>query len=313
MAAKGMAYQTLDVFTDQPFGGNQLAVFPESPDLKPAEMQQIATEFNLSETVFVFSPRDARNTRRLKIFTPSEELPFAGHPTIGTAHLLAAMRLVPLTGDRTAMVLEEEAGLVQVTITQRKGQLPFVELAAPALPTFGPPPPAATELAAVLGLEPTDLTGEPYTPQAFSCGVPYLFVSVRDRSVLGRVAVDAGAWRAVLAHYWAPQVYVFCRDPELEGSHLRARMFGPALGIVEDPATGSAACALAGYLAARESMREGTLRWRIEQGFEMGRPSLLDVETDVRHGKVRQVRVGGTAVRMGEGVLHPPPAAKKKR
>jgi trans-2,3-dihydro-3-hydroxyanthranilate isomerase len=308
--AEGLHFHTLDVFTDRPFGGNQLAVFPEAPELSTAEMQQIATEFNLSETVFVRPPRDPRNTRRLRIFTPAEELPFAGHPTIGTAYLLAALRVVPLKGERTAMVLEEEAGPVQVSVTQRKGRLPFVELAAPALPAFGPPPPHVTELAAVLNLEPGDLLDRADAPQAASCGVPYLFVPVRDRSVLGRVQIDGGAWRAVLAHYWAPAIYVFCRDPELKGSHLRARMFGPGLGIVEDPATGSAAVAIAGYLAARDSLREGTLRWRIEQGFEMGRPSLLDVEADIRQGKVRQVRVGGTAVRMSEGTLRLLPERK---
>ena len=203
------------------------------------------------------------------------------------------------------MVLEEEAGVVQVNITQRKDALPFVQMAAPQLPSFGPPPPASTELAAVLSLEPSDLSDGADTPQAASCGVPYLFVAVRDRSILARTQIDHATWRAVLAHYWAPAIYVFCRDPELPGSQLRARMFGPSVGIVEDPATGSAACALAGYLAARDPMREGTLRWRIEQGFEMNRPSLLDLEADVRHGKVRQVRVGGTAVRMSEGVLRP--------
>jgi|KBSMisStandDraft_5_1062788.scaffolds.fasta_scaffold57347_2 trans-2,3-dihydro-3-hydroxyanthranilate isomerase len=308
--AEGLHFHTLDVFTDRPFGGNQLAVFPEAPELAKDEMQRIAAEFNLSETVFVQPARDPRNTRHLRIFTPAEELPFAGHPTIGTAHLLAALRAFPLKGDRTNIVLEEEAGPVQVSITQRKGKLPFVELAAPALPTFGPPPPHASELAAVLNLEPGDLLDGTDAPQACSCGVPYLFVPVRDRSVLARVQVDGGAWRAVLAHYWAPAVYVFCRDPELKGSALRARMFGPGLGIVEDPATGSAAAAIAGYLASRDSTREGTLRWRIEQGFEMGRPSLLDVEADIRQGKVKQVRVGGTAVRISDGELRPLPKEK---
>ena len=221
--AEGLHFHTLDVFTDRPFGGNQLAVFPEAPELAKDEMQRIAAEFNLSETVFVRPARDPRNTRHLRIFTPAEELPFAGHPTIGAAHLLAALRAFPLKGDRTNIVLEEEAGPVQVSITQRKGKLPFVELAAPALPTFGPPPPHASELAAVLNLEPGDLLDGTDAPQACSCGVPYLFVPVRDRSVLARVQVDGGAWRAVLAHYWAPAVYVFCRDPELKGSALRAR------------------------------------------------------------------------------------------
>jgi trans-2,3-dihydro-3-hydroxyanthranilate isomerase len=301
--APSLRFHTLDVFTDRPFGGNQLAVFPESPDLPAAVMQQIAREFNLSETVFILPPTDARYTRRLRIFTPGSELPFAGHPTIGAAHLLVELGMVPLTGERTSMTLEEGVGPVNVTVTARKGKPPFVQLAAAGLPTVGPPPPAREELAAVLGVDPGDLASGVDVPQALSCGVPFLFIPVKDRAVLSRIQVDSSVWRAVLAHYWAPDFFVFSRGAELPGSDIRARMFGPLLGIVEDPATGSAACALAGYLAARDPLRDGTLRWRVEQGFEMGRPSLLDVEADIKQGKVRQVRVGGTAIRMSEGIL----------
>jgi trans-2,3-dihydro-3-hydroxyanthranilate isomerase len=151
--AEGLHFHTLDVFTDRPFGGNQLAVFPEAPELTKDEMQRIATEFNLSETVFVRPPRDTRNTRHLRIFTPAEELPFAGHPTIGTAHLLAAIRAFPLKVDRTNIVLEEEAGPVQVSITQRKGKLPSWSWRHRHFPLSALHH-RTSELAAVLSLEP---------------------------------------------------------------------------------------------------------------------------------------------------------------
>lgn len=237
-----LRFSTLDVFTDRPFGGNPLAVLCDQPALSDAAMQTIAREFNLSETVFILPPRDPRALRSLRIFTPTRELPFAGHPTIGAAHVLV------------------DAGIVT----------------------------------------------EGDFAQALSCGMPFLFVPVRDRAVLARAQPVSGAWNEAMRGYWAQEVFVFCRDPELPGSHIRARMFAPELGIVEDPATGGAAAAFAGYLAKHEPPGTGTLRWRVEQGFEMGRPSLLYVEADTNAGAVSAVRVGGTAVTMSEGTLRAP-------
>jgi trans-2,3-dihydro-3-hydroxyanthranilate isomerase len=156
------------------------------------------------------------------------------------------------------------------------------------------------ELAQLVGLEAQDLLDD---AQQYSCGVPYLFVPVRDRHVLARARPDISAWQRVLQGAWAQMAFVFCRDPELSGSHIRARMFAPTLGVFEDPATGSAAAALAGYLADRETRANASLRWVIEQGFEMGRPSLIHVEADKANGNVSAVRVGGTAVRVSEGNL----------
>ena len=163
--------------------------------------------------------------------------------------------------------------------------------------------PTRTELAQLLSLDERDIVSDRDSAQAWSCGVPYLFVPVRDRAALARARPDSAAWDRILHGAWAAQAFVFCRDPELAGSHIRARMFAPEFGIMEDPATGSAAAAFAGYLAEREHSGSGTLRWVVEQGFEMGRPSLLHVEADRADGKVTAVRVGGTAVRMTEGTL----------
>ena len=295
-------YHTLDVFTDRVFGGNPLAVVPDATAVPATAMQQIAREFNLSETVFVLPAESSRALRRLRIFTPERELPFAGHPTIGTAHLLWELGIVPSAGDGVAeFVLEEGVGEIPVRITQRPGGAPFVEFTTARLPEPGPAAPPVPDLAAALGLEPEDLAVGDDRPEAYSCGVPFLFVPVRSRAVLARAVPNLAHWRTTLDPYWASQVFVFCRQPERDGSDLRARMFAPTLGVLEDPATGSAAAALAGYLAARVQTGNGTRRWVVEQGFEMGRPSILTVEVDWQRGKVRAVRVGGTAVRVSDG------------
>lgn len=302
-------YHTLDVFTDRVFGGNPLAVFPDARGIAPERMQRIARELNLSETVFVLPPEDARHTRRLRIFTPAAELPFAGHPTVGTAFLLASLGQVPLEGDETAIVFEEGVGPVPVRIFARGGEPVSAQLTAAKLPEHGPPPPPRAEVAAVLGLAEDDLLDGEWAPGGVSCGVPFLYVPVRDRAALARARVDLARWEATLAGWWAPHLFVFSRDPELPGSDVRARMFAPAMGIAEDPATGAASATLAGYLAARSPQREGTLRWTVEQGWEMGRPSILRVEADVRGGEVTAVRVGGEAVRVAEGRMRIPDGA----
>ncbi|HYM79859.1 MAG TPA: PhzF family phenazine biosynthesis protein [Candidatus Limnocylindria bacterium] len=292
-------YHTLDVFTDRIFSGNPLAVFPHALGISGEHMQQIAGELNLSETVFVLPPEDREHTRRLRIFTPGAELPFAGHPTIGTAHLLVRLGEVPMHGGVARIVFGEGVGPVEVVV--REGPPAFAQLTAAKLPERGPDPPPTAALARALSLVPADLLGGDRSPESYSCGVPFLFVPVRDRATLARARIDTAAWLAALGSYPAQEVFVFAADPERPGSDLRARMFAPALGIPEDPATGSAAAALAGYLGARSKERDGTLRQVIEQGFEMGRPSLILLEADVRDGAVVAVRVGGEAVLVSEG------------
>lgn len=300
-----LRYHTLDVFTDRVFGGNPLAVFPDGRGVSAERMQRIAREFNLSETVFVLPPDDPAHTRRVRIFNPSAELPFAGHPTVGTAFLLAALGEVPLAGSGTRIVFEEGVGPVPVRVEARDGRPVYAELTAARLPEHGPPPPPRAEVAAVLGLAERDVLDGEWAPAGVSCGVPFLFVAVRGEA-LARARVDPARWEARLAGWWAPHLYVISYDPELSGPEVRARMFAPAMGIPEDPATGAAASALAGYLAERTGAAEGTVRWTVRQGVEMGRPSLLRVEADVRGGAVEAVRVGGAAVRVSEGVMRLP-------
>jgi len=296
-------YLTCDVFTDRRFGGNQLAVFPDARDIDPALMHPIAREFNYSETTFVLPASDATHTRRVRIFTPGGELRFAGHPTVGTAHVLAAIGAIPLTGAETKIVFEEGVGPVPVTIRAEGNHPTFAQLSVAQLPEVGPPPPDAARLAAMLSLTPDDLAGQANPPEGVSCGTPFLFVPLRDRAAVGRARVRADAWDETLAGYWTEKVMVFAMGGERSGSDIRARMFAPGIGVPEDPATGSAVVGLGGYLASRDERRDGTLRWRVEQGFEMGRPSILDLEVDKRGGAITGVRVGGTTVLVCEGTM----------
>ncbi|MGH8572661.1 MAG: PhzF family phenazine biosynthesis protein, partial [Gammaproteobacteria bacterium] len=299
-------YVVADVFTDTPLAGNGLAVFTDAGEIPEEQLQPLARELNLSETVFVFPPERSEHTRRLRIFTPGTELPFAGHPTIGTGFVLASTGEIPLAGDLTQVVFEEGVGPVSVSIRASEGRPSFVQLTATQLPEFGPAPPAQERIAALLSLDPSDLVGDEWASQSVSCGVPFLFVPIRDLAALGRARLDLTVWGATFAGSWAPHIFPFTINGPGSGVDARARMFAPAMGISEDPATGAAAAALAGYLAARDSTGQDTLRWVVEQGVEMGRASRIHVEADRADGRVLAVRVGGGSVLVGEGAMEIP-------
>lgn len=294
---------TLDVFTDRLFGGNPLAVFPDGAGLTTEQMQAVARELNLSETVFVFPPGSAAETRRLRIFTPGAELPFAGHPTVGTAFALALLGEIELTGDHTDIVFGEGVGPVPVAIAADSGRPTSATLSAAAMPEVRATGVSAAEIAEVLSLDPEVIATGELAPQAVSCGVPFLFVPVRSLEALGSIVVDLAAWKRHVADTWAPHLFVFHGDGKRAGEPLRARMFAPAMGIAEDPATGAAVTALGGYLALDEASGDGTYAWVVEQGVEMGRPSTLHVEADKREGAVTGIRVGGSAVLVSEGEM----------
>jgi trans-2,3-dihydro-3-hydroxyanthranilate isomerase len=296
-------YYTCDVFTDRRFGGNQLAVFPDAGEIAPELMAPIAREFNYSETTFVLPPDDPSHTAKVRIFTPGGELQFAGHPTVGTAHVLATIGAIKLTGDETHIVLEEGVGPVPVTIRSTDGRPEFAALSVAQLPQVGPPPPAARALAAALSLSPEDILGTGRDPETISCGTAFLFVPVRDRDAVRRARVKLDLFEETLRGYVTEKVMVFATEAEHPGHDVRARMFAPGIGVPEDPATGSACVGLGGYLAARDVRRDGTLRWIVEQGFEMGRPSILEVEADKQAGEITAVRVGGRTVMVCEGTM----------
>jgi trans-2,3-dihydro-3-hydroxyanthranilate isomerase len=284
-------YHTVDVFTTTPFAGNPLAVFPDARGLTTEQMRALAREFNLSETVFVLPARDPRHTRSIRIFTPARELPFAGHPTIGTAIVLAATGYINsgLDGDLD-IVLEEVVGPIRVAVRMENNVPVFAQLTVYMMPQIGPPPPDRATVAAMLSLTSDDIVAGADALQIVSSGVPYLFVPVVDAAAVAR--------SRPVGDLHGHAVFVFCH----RGDNVRARMFAPELGVVEDPATGSAVAALGGYLAARDTSRtNGTLRWVVDQGVEMGRPSRLELEVDRAEGRVTAVRVGGSAVLISEG------------
>ena len=308
-------YHTADVFTDVAFGGNQLAVLPEAAGLTDMQMQTIAREFNFSETVFVLPPENEANTRRLRIFTPGSELPFAGHPTIGAAFVLAAVGNIALTGDETRIVFEEGVGAVPVLIRAESGRPVFCELTAALLPQRAQQRPSREVISSVLSLGPDEvLDSGALTIEAVSSGVPFLFVPVRDLAALARARVNLDLLEQHAKDSWTPELYVFVEEESSARRNgvrsgdgtIRSRMFAPTAGIAEDPATGGAAAAFGGYLAWRSTKRDGTLKWTIHQGVEMGRPSRLEVEADVTGGEVTAVRVGGSSVLISSGMLHVP-------
>jgi trans-2,3-dihydro-3-hydroxyanthranilate isomerase len=298
-------FLTADIFTGTRFGGNQLAVLPDARGLSTAQMQAITREFNYSESTFVLPPDDPKHTRRVRIFTPGSELPFAGHPTVGTAHVLAAIGEVPLSGDETRIVLEEGVGPVPVTIRARDGKPVFCQFAVAQLPKVGKPLPSRATLAAVLSLTEDDLLDGKWRAEVVSCGLPFSFVPVRDRAVVAKSRIRMDQWEKHLAGTDGENVMIFAMDPEQPGHDVRARMYGPgpAVNVPEDPATGSACAALGGYLAMRSDQRDGTLRWVVEQGYEMGRPSLIEVEADKKGDAITAVRVGGESVLVSEGTI----------
>ncbi len=290
-------FYTCDVFTDTPFGGNQLAVFPDARGIPEDLLPKITREFNFSETTFVYPPDDPAHTKRVRIFTPGSELPFAGHPTVGTAVVLATLGDIPLTGEETRIVFEEKVGPVPVTIRSINGTPSFAQLTAAKLPEFNDSVPSADDIAEMLTLSRPELEDARYPVRFVSVGFPFLFVAVKGLSAIGRIRINVSKMEAM----GLKEIFVFTDECERKGFHFHARMFAPLLGIPEDPATGSAAAAFSGYLAVRDAMTSGTLQWSIEQGCEMGRPSLLYIEADKSNGAVTAVRVGGSAVMMTEG------------
>ncbi len=291
---------TADVFTNQPFGGNPLAVLPNAEGLTSDQMQKIAREFNLSETVFVLRPENPSNTRRMRIFVPTKEIPFAGHPTVGTALILASMNEFPLEGDSTDIVLEAEAGPIPVTIRNIEGRPVAATLTAPQLPTLGPAP-EADVMAAMLSLDPGDIIAA----EGASCGNPFLLVQVKDRAALARSRMNVAVLERLGEEAFATEPLIFTEDAS-DGFDIQARMYAPLSGIPEDPATGSAAAALAGWLGHHDPMQDGTIKRVIAQGIEMGRPSRLEIAVDKQAGKVTAVRVTGSAVLISEGQIEEP-------
>lgn len=297
-------FHTLDVFTDTAFAGNPLAVVPDGSGLSDEDMQRIAREFNLSETVFVLPPEYPAHTAKVRIFTPGRELPFAGHPTVGTAILLALEKFGETESDQDAIfVLEEGVGPVRVAVRVKNGKPAFAEFDVPVLPEESGPVAPNDRLAPALGLAPNEIGFENHVATRFSSGVPFTFVPVRDLEVIGRATPILQFWEDAFGDGDHPNAYLYCRETLHKDAIFHARMFAPAMGIPEDPATGSAAAAFAGVIARFDEPTDGNHSGFVEQGYEMGRASDIYLDLEMSGGTLRSVRIGGHAVAVTQGML----------
>lgn len=296
-------FATLDVFTTTPLAGNPLAVVLDGQGLSDARMQAIAGEFNLSETVFVLPPEDARNRAGLRIFTPARELPFAGHPTVGTAALLALQDHGGRHG-HVAFDLEERVGVVpcavevlNVDTARASFTVPRASLRVGDLPDNG-------LIARALGLAPEDVGADDHAPAVWSAGVPFGLVPLRSRAALDAIRIDREAFDRAFAG--AAEGHCFAWTPDGEGGEIavHARMFAPTMGIAEDPATGGAVAAFSGAWVAAARPGDGDHALAIEQGRRMGRPSRIDLSVSVVDGAVTRAAIGGGAVVIATGVIH---------
>jgi trans-2,3-dihydro-3-hydroxyanthranilate isomerase len=293
-------YYICDVFTETRFGGNQLAVLPQAVGLSTQQMQQIAREFNFSETTFVF-PSKAGHTRHVRIFTPAREIPFAGHPNVGTAFVLATAGEFGEIKSSLTVTFEEQSGLVSVTIQEAGGKVASCELTAPQSLSFGKTLPVEL-VAAAISIDSKEIVTKTHGPQVASVGLPFIMVELRDRSVLERARINMAGFEALAAQHVMPDVYLYTQGTD--GFDIHARMFAPLSGVPEDPATGSANCALAALLAHYSQQPNGSFRWRIAQGVEMGRPSTLIARAEKKDGVVQTTRIGGAAVLVSEGTIY---------
>jgi trans-2,3-dihydro-3-hydroxyanthranilate isomerase len=285
-------FHIYDVFTTTPFTGNPLAIVEGADALSTAQMQTLARQFNLSETIFVQRPDDPAHDAKVRIFFPTAEIPFAGHPTIGCA--------LHLAGDSAGLItLEEQAGLVPVTIT-REGGVALAEFTAPKLPLRHVPVPPHAMIAAALGITPARIG--PHEPGVWQGGPAFLYVPVTDLETLAAARPMEPQWSELMAAAHVDSAYLYCDTPD----GIRARMFSPGAGIPEDPATGSATAILAGQLLANGALCEGTTTLQLMQGIEMGRPSSLRLSVDVVEGSLAAMRVAGSAVKIADGTIRIP-------
>ena len=297
-----LQFTTVDVFTDRPFGGNPLAVVTNAQGVSTERMQAIAAEFNLAETTFVLPPRDPAHTAEVRIFTPKAEMPFAGHPNVGTAFVLARAGETygrKVAGDR--LVFEEKAGLVRMDLTREAGLVVAARLAAPVPLAIGEEIPADF-VAEACSLKPGDIKVDVHRPCIASCGVPLVFVELQSRAALRSAAPQAAAFVRDLPRERAVGIHLYVQAAE-GNIDIQSRMFAPMHGIPEDPATGGANVALIGLLAHHRPEADITLSKSIGQGFDMGRPSILEAAAEKKGGKVIATYIGGRCVPMMNGVI----------
>ncbi len=298
-----LRYHLIDVFTNQPFGGNQLAVFTNGRGVDSVLMQKIAAELNLSETTFVLPPQDDANDFRVRIFTPATEMPIAGHPSVGTAFVLAREQMIDTSGPQQTILFEEGVGVIPMELELQAGQPDFIRMTQP-LPEFGSIFADHKTIAQLLSINPAGIDAN-YPLQVVSCGVPFLFVPIKDLATIRQIKVRQDVWEAILKDYETPHIFVFTQETETEEGTVHSRMFAPALGIAEDPATGVASGPLGSYLVqyGLVSTSNGQVHILSEQGFEINRPSFIYIDITQQNNQITNVSIKGQCVAIGEGEI----------
>jgi trans-2,3-dihydro-3-hydroxyanthranilate isomerase len=301
-----LQFYQADVFTSEPFGGNPLAVFPDAGELTDREFQQIAREMNLSETVFVLPPNDPRAAAKIRIFTPSREIPFAGHPVLGTFYVLGTLKRLPLQEPVTKIFYECHLGVFPLELIILKGMIEQVVMSQPS-PEFLEVVSSVEmiyELAKALGVQKTLITDSPFPVEVVSTGLPVLIVPIRTLTAMKSMQVNHSAILDVCARLGTNGIMVYTTMTLEENSTVHTRMFADPIGIPEDPATGSASGALGAYLVKNGVVEVGpTTEVVIEQGYEIGRPSRILVQVFSDDDMIQNIKVGGQVVMVAEGKM----------
>ena len=292
-------YYICDVFTKKRFGGNPLAVLTEAEGLTDKQMQQIAREFNFSESSFVFPPENG-NTSKVRIFTPDVEVPFAGHPNIGTAFVLASSGMIGDFHESTEIIFEEKAGLVPILLRKFDDSSIWCELQAPEKLSIGKTV-SAEDLASAISVDSSDIIVDTHPPQQASVGLPFVIAELKNTQALEQASINIKGFKKLTSQYNTCFVHIYTHSND--EYDVRTRMFAPFDGMPEDPATGSANCALGGLLTYYNDSASGDFEWKIAQGVEMGRPSYLKARTQKKGGEVTAAFIGGNSVMVSEGII----------
>ena len=300
-------YYIADVFTDKPFDGAQIAVFPNADDLDQTQMQLLARELNLSETAFIFSPENGSSTRRMRIFTPLSEIDFAGHPIIAVGQGLASIGDIKLEDKYTSLKLEQNIGMITVNITHKDGKPELIQFSLETKPVVDRFVPKEEQIAEVLSLIEADIDTKKFNPLLVYSDQSYLIVPVKSYSAVRAAKFNFTAWSQSMAPAcMANEILLFSTQTDISQSNFHARLLGPDIGIHEDPPIASAMSAFTGYLCAHDHIKQGTHTFVIDRGSLYKRKSVLNIEMDNKQEGTLTIRVGGPAVITGEGTLLAP-------
>ena len=297
-------YYIADVFTNQPFNGAQIAVFPYADGLDQAQMQLLARELNLSETAFVFSPTNGTAKRRIRIFTPYSEIDFAGHPIIAVGHVLASIGELKLEQKHTPLLIEQNIGTIEASVTQDEGKPSLVQFSMETEPVVDRFVPADKEIASVVSLDESDIDNSKFQSRLVFTEQSYLVVPIKTYTAIRNAKFDYNTWsQSIAPTCMAKEILLFSKQTDVRHSNFHARLLGPEIGVNDDPPIGSAMPAFTGYLCDHDHIKEGTHTFVIDRGFATTRKSVLNIEMDNKKNESLEVRVGGPAVMVGEGIM----------